>query len=60
MKLISVTRAARARLGAFAAGMAVAVGAGMQWSAGVGLMVGGALAAAFFLGLYDVDEERRR
>lgn len=56
MKLISVTRAARARLGAFAGGMAVAFGAGMQWSAGVGLMVGGSLAVAFFLAVYDVDD----
>lgn len=56
MSLINLTRAARARLGTVAGGLAAAFGAGMEWSTGVGLMVGGALAGAYCLFVYDVDE----
>lgn len=50
------SRLARARLGYGAGCTAVAAGAGVQFGAGVGLMVGGALTAASFLLLVDIDE----
>lgn len=50
------SRLARVRLGYGAGCAGLAAGAGLQFGFGVGLMVGGALTAASFLLLADVDE----
>ncbi|MDX2681096.1 hypothetical protein [Streptomyces soliscabiei] len=60
MGLLRVTRwsrLARARAGYWVGCTGFSVGAGVQFGAGLGLMAGGALAAASFLLLVDVDEE---
>ncbi|WP_411090800.1 hypothetical protein [Streptomyces sp. 049-1] len=51
------SRLARTRIGYAAGCVSLAVGAGMQFGAGMGLMVGGALTAGSFLLLSDVDSE---
>jgi hypothetical protein len=58
--MIRLSRLARARLG-FATGLiTAAVGAGLEWGTGVGLLVGGVTTAASFLLLADVDERQQR
>lgn len=58
--MIRLSRLARARLG-YATGLAsTAVGAGVEWGVGVGLLVGGVACAASFLLLADVDERPGR
>jgi hypothetical protein len=52
-----VSRLARARLGYWTGCTGLSVGAGVQFGLGLGLMVGGALTAASFLLLVDVDGE---
>lgn len=47
---------ARARVGYWAGCAGLSVGAAVQFGIGLGLMVGGALTAASFLLLVDVDE----
>jgi hypothetical protein len=54
--VIRLSKLARARLGYAAGCVTGAVGAGIQWGTGVGLMIGGAVAALSFLLLVDVDE----
>lgn len=61
MGLLRVTRwsrLARVRLGYWAGCAGLAVGAGVQFGAGLGLMAGGALTAATFLFVVDVEAER--
>lgn len=60
MKLVNLSRAVRAQLGVLTGSASIAVGSGVQWGTGVGLLVGGILATAFSLLLCEVDEERRR
>ncbi|MFG2515972.1 hypothetical protein [Streptomyces sp. NPDC048584] len=50
------SRLARVGLGYVSGCVGLAVGAGLQFGFGVGLMVGGALTAGSFLLLADVDE----
>jgi uncharacterized membrane protein YphA (DoxX/SURF4 family) len=57
--MIRLSRLARARLGYAAGLITAAVGAGLEWGTGVGLLVGGVTAAASFLLLADVGEERQ-
>lgn len=57
--MIRLSKLARARLG-YAAGCAcAAVGAGLEWGVGFGLLLGGVVCAASFLLLTNVDEEGR-
>lgn len=58
MKRLTLSRDARATLGTVTGGLSVAFGSAVQWGTGVGLMVGGVLAAAFCVLLYDVDDSR--
>ncbi|MBZ6175588.1 hypothetical protein KVH22_29995 [Streptomyces olivaceus] len=51
------SRLARARAGYVTGCVGLSVGAAVQFGAGVGLMVGGALTAGSFLLLSDVDSE---
>jgi hypothetical protein len=56
--MIRLSKVARARLGYAAGCVTAAVGAGLEWGVGLGLLLGGAVCAASFLLLTDVDEER--
>lgn len=51
------SRLARTRLGYWAGCAGLSAGAGVQFGPGLGLMVGGALTAASFLLLVDVEEK---
>jgi hypothetical protein len=57
--MIRLSRLARARLGYATGLIAAAVGAGLEWGVGFGLLLGGVTVAASFLLLADVGEERR-
>lgn len=57
--MIRLSRLARARLGYSAGLVTAAVGAGLEWGLGLGLLLGGVACAASFLLLADVGEERR-
>jgi hypothetical protein len=56
--MIRLSKLARARLGYAAGCVVAAVGAGLEWGLGFGLLFGGVVCAASFLLLADVDEER--
>jgi hypothetical protein len=58
--MIRLSRLARARLGYATGLVTAAVGAGLEWGTGVGLLVGGAVCAASFLLLADVDDRPQR
>ncbi|MFB6950186.1 hypothetical protein ACFCXP_11200 [Streptomyces niveus] len=61
MGLLRVTRwsrLARVRAGYWTGCAALAVGAGVEFGVGLGLMAGGALVAASFLLLVDVGDEQ--
>lgn len=58
--MIRLSRLARARLGYASGLITAAVGAGLEWGAGIGLLLGGVTAAASFLLLSDVDERTQR
>lgn len=53
------SKLARARLGYAAGCVSAAVGAGLEWGVGFGLLLGGVVCAASFLLLADVDEEQQ-
>jgi hypothetical protein len=57
--MIRLSRLARARLGYATGLVTAAVGAGLEWGLGLGLLLGGAACAASFLLLADVGEERQ-
>jgi len=57
--VIRLSRLARARLGYAAGLITAAVGAGLEWGLGLGLLLGGAACAASCLLLADVGEERQ-
>ena len=57
--MIRLSRLARARLGYAAGLITAAVGAGLEWGLGLGLLLGGAACAASCLLLADVGEERQ-
>jgi hypothetical protein len=57
--MIRLSKLARARLGYATGLITAAVGAGIEWGTGVGLLLGGVTCAASFLLLADVGEERR-
>jgi hypothetical protein len=58
--MIRLSRLARARLGYAAGLIAAAVGAGLEWGLGLGLLLGGVACAASFLLLSDVDDRVQR
>lgn len=58
--MIRLSRLARARLGYATGLISAAVGAGLEWGTGIGLLVGGATTAASFLLLYDFDGGSQR
>lgn len=57
--MIHLSKLALARLGYSAGMLSAAVGSGLEWGLGVGLLVGGAVCAASFLLLSDVDGPQR-
>lgn len=57
--MIRLSRLAQARLGYATGLLSAAVGSGLEWGLGVGLLVGGAVCAASFLLLSDVDGPHR-
>jgi hypothetical protein len=56
---LRLPRATQARLGCLAAAATVGIGSGMEWGTGIGLIVGGSLAGAYFLAVHDTDEPPR-
>jgi uncharacterized membrane protein YphA (DoxX/SURF4 family) len=57
--MIRLSRLAQTRLGYATGCLTAAVGAGLEWGVGIGMLLGGVTTAASFLLLSDVGEERR-